>query len=162
MRFERYIKSKLNLKKIIADVMVSGVYFRCLSCISIVFILRLRNCCWSCCKFYLNETFILSWKKYEYNINSVYLYIFFIIKKKNNENLFKLIWLFIQNDSMEYSILQTDYYLLPLDLQVNFLFMVRIVQKAQYLRAGGLKLDVTTFVWVRIFKNYLLFSSIKI
>lgn len=59
---------------------------------------------------------------------------FFFLKKKN--------------DKLEHAILQTNYYLLPLDLQRDFKFMINIVQKAKFLKTGGTKLDVTLFVLV--------------
>lgn len=53
-----------------------------------------------------------------------------------------------KNDKLELEILQANYYLLPLDLQRDFKFMINVVQKARHLKTAGSKLDVTLFVQV--------------
>lgn len=53
-----------------------------------------------------------------------------------------------KNDKLEYAILQTNFYLLPLDLQRDFKFMINIVQKAKSLKVAGAELNITLFVAV--------------
>lgn len=55
---------------------------------------------------------------------------------------------FFKNDKLEHAILQTNYYLLPLDLQRDFLFMVNIIQNAQSIQTAGARIDVNLFVLV--------------
>ena len=55
-----------------------------------------------------------------------------------------------KNDRLEHAILQVDFYLLPLDLQRDYLFMINIVQKAKRLKTAKTELDVKLFVSVVI------------
>lgn len=65
-------------------------------------------------------------------------------------NIFPIYFIFrIKNDRLNYTVLQTNFYLLPLHLQRDFKFMIHIVQQAQYLKVGSAaKLDVALFVLV--------------
>lgn len=53
-----------------------------------------------------------------------------------------------KNDRLEHAILQVDFYLLPLDLQRDYLFMINIAQKAMRLKTAKTELDVKLFVAV--------------
>ncbi|XP_031627139.1 putative odorant receptor 83c [Contarinia nasturtii] len=54
----------------------------------------------------------------------------------------------IANDRLEYAVLQTKYYLLRVESQHDFKFIINVAQKARFLKVGSTKLDVTLFVLV--------------